>query len=122
MECVMTQNTTATLSETAPEGVDPLVPHIPRILDYLLDGSANFAGDRQVAQFAFAEWPGEPGGVEGAKVDVKAARGALGRIVRHLAADCGVRQFLDIAPGVPTMDNTHLAARSVAPGATTVYI
>ncbi|HEX8093531.1 SAM-dependent methyltransferase [Jatrophihabitans sp.] len=118
----MFDGSAAAVSETVPDGVDPRVPHIPRILDYLLDGSANFAADRQVAEFAFAEWPGEPGGVEGAKVDVKAARGALGRIVRHLAADCGIQQFLDIAPGVPTMDNTHLAARSVTPSAKTVYV
>lgn len=118
----MSESVTATVSENAPEGVDPNVPHIPRVLDYLLEGTANFAADRQVAEFAFAEWPGVPGGFEGAKVDVKAARGALGRMVRHLAADQGVRQFLDIAPGLPTMDNTHLAASSVAAGVKTVYI
>lgn len=121
----MSENTLPNASpgiESAPEGVDPQIPHIPRILDYLAGGTANFAADRQVAQSAFAEWPGVPGGFEGATVDVKHARGALGRIVRHLVADCGVRQFLDIAPGVPTMDNTHLAARSAADGTKTVYV
>jgi len=117
----MSENTTTATVETAPEGVDPTVPHVPRILDYLLDGTANFAVDRQVAQMAFAEWPGVPGGFEGAKIDVHAARGALGRIVRHIAGE-GVTQFLDIAPGVPTEDNTHLAARTVTPDAKVVYV
>jgi len=53
----MSESSTATISETAPEGVDPRIPHVPRVLDYLLDGAANFASDRQVAEFAFAEWP-----------------------------------------------------------------
>lgn len=113
---------TATAIEDAPEGVDPQVPHVPRILDYLLDGVANYAMDRQVADVAFSHWPGVPGGVEGAKFDVRAARGALGRMVRYFASVGGVSQFIDIAPGLPTMDNTHLAARSVNPNAKTVYI
>ncbi|MFF4214500.1 SAM-dependent methyltransferase [Streptomyces sp. NPDC001796] len=112
----------ATVTDAAPEGIDPRIPHVPRVLDYLLGGTANFECDRQAAAHAFAGWPGETGGVEGVKVDIRHARGALGRIVRHLVKDCGVRQFLDIASGLPTMDNVHLAARSAAPDAKVVYV
>jgi len=112
---------TTPTAEIAPEGVNPNIPHVPRVLDHLLGGTANFESDRQAAAYAFAGWPGETGGVEGVKVDIKHARGALGRIVRHLAGE-GVHQFLDIATGLPTMDNVHLAARSVVPDARVVYV
>ncbi|MFR9797585.1 SAM-dependent methyltransferase [Streptomyces sp. MS06] len=112
----------AVAEQTAPEGVDPLVPHVPRVMDHLLGGTANFASDRQAAEYAFAAWPGETGGVEGVKVDIGHARGALARIVRHLAAECGITQFLDIASGLPTMDNVHLSARSAAPDTRVVYV
>jgi hypothetical protein len=91
-------------------------------MDYLLGGTANFASDRAVGDTAFANWPGQPGGVEGVRVDLHAARDALGRIVSHLAGECGVRQFLDLASGLPTMGNTHQAARRAAAGCRVVYV
>jgi S-adenosyl methyltransferase len=102
--------------------IDPSIPHVPRVLDYLLGGTANFESDRAAAEYAFANWPGEVGGVDGVRVDIRAARGALERIVSYLAGECGIRQFLDIASGLPTMSNTHEAARSVAAGCKTVYV
>ncbi|MER5757146.1 SAM-dependent methyltransferase [Streptomyces sp. NPDC002088] len=112
----------ATITVAAPPGVDPQTPHVPRVMDYLLGGGANFETDRQVAAFAFANWPGETGGVEGVKVDIKHARDALGRVVRYLASNFGITQFLDIASGLPTMGNVHLAAREVTPDAKVVYV
>ncbi|MGA4846734.1 SAM-dependent methyltransferase [Streptomyces sp. G5(2025)] len=106
----------------APPGVDPRTPHVPRVMDYLLGGEAHFESDRQAASFAFADWPGQTGGVEGVKVDIKHARDALGRVVRHLACDRGIIQFLDIASGLPTMGNVHLAAREVTADAKVVYV
>lgn len=108
--------------EQAPKGVDPTIPHVPRILDYLLGGSANFESDRVVAEQAFAAWPGEVGGVDGVRVDIHEARDSLRRIVGHLAGECGIRQFLDIASGLPTMNNVHEAARAVASGCRVVYV
>jgi O-methyltransferase involved in polyketide biosynthesis len=102
--------------------IDPNVPHVPRVLDYLLGGSANFESDRMAAQYAFANWPGEVGGVDGVRVDIREARGALRRIVTHLTRDCGIRQFIDIAAGLPTVDNTHLSARAVSPDCKVVYV
>lgn len=112
----MTENPSTAALEEAPVGVNAIIPNSARIMDYLLGGTANFASDRTVADNAFLNWPGDPGGIEGVKVDLHAARDVLGRIVRFLAGECGIRQFLDLATGLPTMGNTHQAARAVAPG------
>jgi hypothetical protein len=113
---------TMTSPEQAPAGVDPAIPHVPRILDYLLDGTAHFQSDRAVAEQAFAAWPGETGGVEGVRVDIREARESLRRIVGYLAGECGIRQFLDFATGLPTMNNVHEAARAAASGCRVVYV
>lgn len=118
----MSKNPSTTSLEEAPVGVNAMIPNTARIMDYLLGGTDNFASDRGVADVAFVNWPGEPGGIEGVKVDLHAARDVLGRMVRYLAADCGIRQFLDLASGLPTMGNTHLAAREVAEGCRVVYV
>src|SRR5690242_20819465 len=46
----------------------------------------------------------------------------LGRVVRYLAGEAGIRQFLDIGTGLPTADNTHQVAQSVAPESRIVYV
>jgi O-methyltransferase involved in polyketide biosynthesis len=119
---VTTDSSATTITQEEAVTIDPNVPHVPRVLDYLLGGSANFESDRTAAQYAFANWPGEVGGVDGVRVDIRAARGALQRIVTHLVRDCGIRQFIDIASGLPTADNTHLAARAVSPDCKVVYV
>ncbi|GAA0458539.1 hypothetical protein Aca07nite_64930 [Actinoplanes capillaceus] len=106
----------------APAGVNPMIPNTARIMDYLLGGSDYFEPDRTIADNAFVNWPGDPGGADGVRVDLHAARDALGRIVGYLAGECGIRQFLDLASGLPTMGNTHLAARAVAPDCRVVYV
>jgi hypothetical protein len=96
---------------------DPNVPHVARVLDYLQGGTDNFEADRQVAEFAFAAWPG--GDV---RVDIRAARAALVRIVKFLTADAGIRQFLDIGTGLPTAQAVHEVSRAIAPESRVVYI
>ncbi|ANP51446.1 hypothetical protein J2Z21_002735 [Streptomyces griseochromogenes] len=118
----MSENPSTTRREEAPVGVNAMIPNTARIMDYLLGGTANFASDRAVGDNAFVNWPGETGGIEGVRVDLHAARDALRRIVGHLAGECGIRQFLDLATGLPTMGNTHEAARAVAPGCRVVYV
>jgi S-adenosyl methyltransferase len=88
--------------------------HSARVYDYWLGGTDNFPADRQAAEQAIAANPG-------IVTDVRANRAFLVRAVRHLAAECGVRQFLDIGPGLPTVGNTHEVARAVAPDARVVY-
>jgi hypothetical protein len=102
-----------------PVDIDPSAPHPARIYDYLLGGTENFAVDREAAeQVAGAH----PGGLETARAVVRANRAFLGRAVRYLAADAGIRQFLDIGTGVPTEGNTHEVAQQVAPDSRIVYV
>lgn len=118
----MPENPSTVSLEEAPVGVNAIIPNTARIMDYLLGGKANFASDRAVGDNAFVNWPGDPGGVEGVCVDLHAARDVLGRMVSYLAGECGIRQFLDLASGLPTMGNTHEAARAVATGSRVVYV
>ncbi|MGH3191341.1 MAG: SAM-dependent methyltransferase [Streptosporangiaceae bacterium] len=99
--------------EAAPE-LDTRHAHSARVYNYWLGGKDNYAADREAAEQAIAANPG-------IVADVRANRAFLARVVRHLAADCGVRQFLDIGTGLPTANNTHQVAQAVAPEARVVY-
>jgi hypothetical protein len=105
------------MSEEAPvpRGVDMSVPSVARIYDYMLGGKDNFAVDRQVADMALKIAPDGP-------VTARANRDFLQRVVRHLARDAGIRQFLDIGSGLPTQGNVHEVAQQVSPDAHTVYV
>jgi tRNA A58 N-methylase Trm61 len=52
---------------------------------------------------------------------VRANRAFLARVVRLLAGELGIRQFLDIGTGIPSASNTHQVAQEVAPNARIVY-
>jgi hypothetical protein len=95
--------------------IDTGVPHIARVYDYWLGGKDNFAADRKVGDETMAAWPAIPQGVRG-------VRAYLGRVVRYLAAEAGIRQFLDIGTGIPAANNTHEVAQAVAPDARVVYV
>jgi len=94
--------------------VDTDVPHTARIWNYWLGGKDNFPADRavgdQVQRFL-------PDIVTSARAD----RAFLRRAVRSLVADAGIRQFLDVGTGLPTADNTHEVAQSIAPETRVVY-
>jgi S-adenosyl methyltransferase len=94
---------------------DPTVAHPARIYDYWLGGKDNYAADREAAQQAIAANPG-------IVFDVRANRAFLARAVSYLAAECGIRQFLDLGTGLPTAHNTHEVAQSVAPDSRIVYV
>jgi len=94
---------------------DTNVPHPARVYDYWLGGKDNFAADRRVAEDILRVMP----------VMAQVARGCrlfLSAVVHHLAADLGIRQFLDIGTGLPTADNTHELAQRAAPDARIVYV
>jgi hypothetical protein len=95
--------------------LDTGVAHPARIYDFWLGGTNNYAADREAAQQGIAA---NPMIVQ----DVRANRAFLARAVRHLAADQGVRQFLDIGTGLPTASNTHEIAQAAAPSARIVYV
>jgi len=95
--------------------IDTSVPHIARVYDYWLGGKDNFAADREAAERALAARPGT-------RTDVRNNRAFLGRAVRYAARDEGIRQFLDIGTGIPSADNTHEVAQSVAAECRVVYV
>jgi O-methyltransferase involved in polyketide biosynthesis len=95
--------------------LDTGVPHTARVWNYFLGGNDNFASDRAA-------------GEKIAKVNppvlelARASRAFLVRAVRHLTAEAGIRQFIDIGTGLPTFNNTHEVAQSVAPESRIVYV
>ena len=96
-------------------GVDTTVPHSARIWNYWLGGKDNFAVDREAGDQFSAIYPGI--------VDIaRADRAFLGRVIRYLAGEAGIRQFLDLGTGLPTADNTHQVAQAVAPESRVVYV
>ncbi|MFE4056776.1 SAM-dependent methyltransferase [Streptomyces sp. NPDC059096] len=95
--------------------LQPEKPHSARFWNYLLGGKDNFAADQELGERMKRDWP--------EAVDIaRASRAFLGRTVRHLAAERGIRQFLDIGSGLPTADNTHEVAQRAAPDARIVYV
>ncbi|HLX51684.1 MAG TPA: SAM-dependent methyltransferase [Streptosporangiaceae bacterium] len=99
----------------APMHLDIGVPHIARVYDYCLGGKNNFAADRAAAEEFVQAMPG-------ILAAVRSARAFLVRAVWFLAADCGIRQFLDIGTGLPTANNTHQVAQQAAPDSRIVYV
>ena len=95
--------------------LDTTVPQTARIWNHLLGGKDNFAVDREVGDQIIANLPQL---AENARL----SRAYLARVVRYLAGEAGVRQFLDIGTGLPTADNTHEVAQRVAPDARIVYV
>jgi O-methyltransferase involved in polyketide biosynthesis len=96
-------------------GIDTSVPHSARIWNYWLGGKDNYAVDRAAGDGVAAVYPQ-------IRVNARESRAFLGRVVRFLAGEAGIRQFLDIGTGLPTADNTHEVAQRVAPDARVVYV
>jgi hypothetical protein len=95
--------------------IDVTVPNSARIWNYWLGGKDHYEIDR-VAGDQFS-------GIYPAIVDIaRADRYFLGRVVRFLAGEAGVRQFLDVGTGLPTADNTHEVAQRAAPESRVVYV
>jgi len=101
--------------EWAPTGIDITKPSVARVYDFFLGGKDNFAVDRQTAEMVLKIAPDAP---EAAKAN----REFLQRVVRYLAEEAGIRQFLDIGSGLPTEGNVHEIAQASAPGAQVVYV
>jgi hypothetical protein len=94
---------------------DTSVAHPARVYDYWLGGKDNFEADRKAAEEVIAVRPG-------IRYDIRANREFLGRAVRWLSAEAGIRQFLDIGTGIPAAGNTHQVAQQVDPSARIVYV
>jgi S-adenosyl methyltransferase len=104
-----------TEAEQDPAGVDPSRPSPARMYDYMLGGTHNLQVDREATERFRAQYPD----LEDAAF---ANRGFLGRAARWMAADQGIRQFIDIGSGLPTQNNTHETIRQVTSDARVVYV
>jgi S-adenosyl methyltransferase len=91
------------------------VAHIARVYDYWLGGKDNYAADRKAGDAIMEAYPYVAAGV-------RANRAFLARVVRYLAGEAGIRQFLDIGTGIPTANNTHEVAQALAADSRIVYV
>jgi hypothetical protein len=105
------------MTELGPErrGVDPATPSPARLYDYFLGGTHNLPVDRAMAAYLKAAVPGLLNGV-------RANRAFHQRAAVWMAAQAGLRQFIDLGSGLPTQCNTHEAVQAVAPSARVAYV
>ncbi|MBD0419045.1 SAM-dependent methyltransferase [Streptomyces sp. TRM S81-3] len=108
----MSEHHTATDGSPGP---DTAVAHNARVWNYWIGGTDHHPVDRRVGDHVAGMFPV-------IREVARADRLFLGRAVRLITAERGVRQFLDIGTGLPTGDNTHQIAQRLAPGARTVYV
>ncbi|GAA2631097.1 SAM-dependent methyltransferase [Actinomadura fulvescens] len=100
---------------TGLDKIDTTVPHSARVWNYWLGGKDNYPVDRAAGDQFIENVP--------SIVDTaRQSRYLLQRVVRHLGEREGIRQFLDIGTGLPTVDNTHEVAQRVAPETRIVYV
>ncbi|MGP4019812.1 SAM-dependent methyltransferase [Saccharopolyspora sp. 5N708] len=97
-----------------PDNVDEEIPSAARLYDYLLGGAHNFAADRALAEKFLAALPS-------ARDVARLNRSFLRRAVVFMAQQ-GIRQFLDIGSGIPTVGNVHQIAQDADPQARVVYV
>ena len=95
-------------------GIDTTVPASARIWNYWLGGKDHYPVDRQAGDACAQLYPGLPG-------LARSCRYFTARLIRFLAAEAGIRQFLDIGAGLPFQDSTHEIAEAAAPGCRVVY-
>jgi hypothetical protein len=86
-----------------------------RMYDYMLGGTDNYAVDRAMIEHLENAMPGT-------KAVARNNRRFLERVIRYLSQECGIRQFIDNGSGLPTQDNVHQIAQSIAPGSRVVYV
>lgn len=101
--------------EQAPAGIDITRPNVARVYDYHIGGKDNFAADREVGDQILQLVPE-------ARESGREHRAFLRRVVRYLAGEAGIRQFIDIGSGLPTQGNVHEIAQEADPAARVVYI
>jgi hypothetical protein len=98
-----------------PVRIDTAAPNVARVWNYLVGGRDNFEADRRAAKLLISVAP--------AMAEVgPASRAFLRRTVTFLAAEAGIRQFLDVGTGIPAAGNTHEVAQAVDPACRVVYV
>jgi hypothetical protein len=109
----VTDNPTSSGRQSA--DIDTTVPHSARVWNYWQGGKDNYEVDRAVGDAVAKTFPA-------ISALARHGRQFLIRSVRYLVAEAGIRQFLDIGTGLPTMQNTHQVAQSAAPECRIVYV
>jgi SAM-dependent methyltransferase len=102
-------------SEPSSNGIDVNVPSVARMYDYYLGGKDNYAVDRDASEELLKVVPST-------QALALNNRRFLRRVVRTLANDYGIRQFIDHGSGLPTQDNVHQVAQLVDPASRVVYV
>lgn len=98
-----------------PDVVDVSIPSVARMYDHYLGGKDNYAVDREACEELDKVVPST-------RVLAINNRRFLRRVVRRLAQEHGIRQFIDHGSGLPTQDNVHQVAQAVDPDSRVVYI
>jgi SAM-dependent methyltransferase len=98
-----------------PVEIDTTVAHEARVYDYWLGGKDNYQADRALGDAIAGQIPT-------IRTMARANRAFLGRAVRYLVREAGIRQFLDIGTGIPTSGNVHQIAQQTAPDTRVVYV
>ncbi|MDX2595457.1 SAM-dependent methyltransferase [Streptomyces sp. WI03-4A] len=98
-----------------PARLNTTVAHNARVWNYWIGGKDHYEVDQRVGEQVSGMFPV-------IRAVARADRDFLGRAVRFLAAERGLRQFLDVGTGLPTVDNTHEIAQRIAPESRIVYV
>jgi S-adenosyl methyltransferase len=101
--------------QDVPREIDTSRPHSARVYDYMIGGKNHFEADREAARGILEVLPT-------GNIGPRENRGFLRRAIRYLAAEAGIRQFLDIGTGLPTTSNVHEVAQQAAPSSRIVYV
>jgi hypothetical protein len=96
-------------------GIDLTKPNVARVYNYTIGGKDHYAVDRAAAEAIVQVEPN-------AAVEGRAHRAFLGRVVRQMVSEAGIRQFIDVGSGIPAAENTHEVAQRIAPAARVVYV
>ncbi|WP_157892086.1 MULTISPECIES: SAM-dependent methyltransferase [Frankia] len=102
------------VEERSPVDLRTDQPHSARMYDYYLGGKDHFPADREAAEQALIASPN-------VATAARTSRAFMTRVVRFLAGEVGIRQFLDIGTGIPTSPNLHETVQSIAPDSRVVY-
>jgi hypothetical protein len=97
------------------EGIDTTVPHSARIWNYWLGGKDNYPVDREAGDQFCKVYPG-------IVAEARANRQFLARAIGYLVRQAGIRQFLDVGTGLPTVENTHEVSQRIEPACRVVYV
>jgi S-adenosyl methyltransferase len=95
--------------------VDTSTPHPARTYNAYLRGKDNYPADREAVRQVLRAFPE-------VRAMARANRAFMQRVVRFLAGEAGIRQFIDIGTGIPSAGNVHEVAGQVAPGTLVAYV